>query len=190
MVCQHPGQWLWNPMPRKFDQPRRHKIPRARYRMTNWPEYDAALVWRGHLTVCSPTRSWQCGTRRRADCAAVNRCIPHHDRNRTGASPCAPPAASPDRGCVALDRRPARRSASQRDQHRQPIAEHERVNWQRSSGYCRHSLVETAMYRYKTIVGRRLHPRTLPNQRTEAKTGCNVLNRMTRLGIPISVRIE
>jgi hypothetical protein len=177
-------------MPRKFDQPRRHKIPRARYRMTNWP--DVMRPWSGGDTSPSgsPTRPWQRGTRRRADGAAVSRCIPHHDRNRTGASPCAPPAASPDRGCVALDRRPARRSASQRDQHRQPIAEHERVNWQRSSGYCRHSLVETAMYRYKTIVGRRLHPRTLPNQRTEAKIGCNVLNRMTHLGIPISVRIE
>jgi hypothetical protein len=33
------------------------------------------------------------------------------------------------------------------------------------------------MYRYKTVVGRRLHARTLPNQRTEANIGCNVLNR-------------
>jgi len=56
--------------------------------------------------------------------------------------------------------------------------------WQRSSGYCRRSLVETAMYRYKTIIGRRLHARTLPNQKTEAKIGCNVLNRMTSLGMP------
>jgi hypothetical protein len=51
-------------------------------------------------------------------------------------------------------------------------------------------LVETAMYRYKTIVGRRLHARTLPNQRTEAKIGCNVLNRMTGLGMPASARIR
>ena len=38
-------------MPYKFNQDRRHKIPKARYRVTNWPEYDAALVRRGHLTV-------------------------------------------------------------------------------------------------------------------------------------------
>jgi len=50
-------------------------------------------------------------------------------------------------------------------------------------------LVETAVYRYKTIVVRRLGVRTLPNQRTEAKIGCNALNRMTRLGMPVSVRI-
>jgi hypothetical protein len=38
-------------MPYKFNQGRRHKIPKARYRVTNWPEYDAALIRWGHLTV-------------------------------------------------------------------------------------------------------------------------------------------
>jgi hypothetical protein len=79
---------------------------------------------------------------------------------------------------------------SQRDRHLQAIAEHGRINWQRSSGYGRRSLVETAMYRFKTIIGRRLRARILPNQRTEAKIGCNVLNRMTKLGMPVSVRIK
>jgi len=72
---------------------------------------------------------------------------------------------------------------TQRDKHLETIARHGRIGWQRSSGYCRRSLVETAMYRYKTIIGRRLHARTLPNQKTEAKIGCNVLNRMTSLGM-------
>jgi hypothetical protein len=45
------------------------------------------------------------------------------------------------------------------------------------------------MYRYKTVVGRRLHARTLPNQQTEVKIGYNVLNRMTTLGMPATVRI-
>ncbi len=35
----------------KFNASRRHKIPKASYRVTNWPEYDAALVRRGSLTV-------------------------------------------------------------------------------------------------------------------------------------------
>jgi Transposase DDE domain len=38
-------------MPYKFNESRRHKIPRAKYRVTNWPAYDAALVRRGSLTV-------------------------------------------------------------------------------------------------------------------------------------------
>jgi hypothetical protein len=41
----------WEPMPYKFNESRRHKIPKARYRVTNWPDYDAALVRRGILTV-------------------------------------------------------------------------------------------------------------------------------------------
>ena len=39
------------PMPYKFNEGRRHKFPKARYRVTNWPDYDAALVRRGELTV-------------------------------------------------------------------------------------------------------------------------------------------
>jgi hypothetical protein len=54
----------------------------------------------------------------------------------------------------------------------------------------RRSLVETAMYHYKTVVGRRLRARILPNQRTETKIGCNLLNRMTTLGMPATVRIR
>jgi len=38
-------------MPYKFHENRRHKFPKARYRVTNWPEYDAALVRRGSLTL-------------------------------------------------------------------------------------------------------------------------------------------
>src|SRR5215207_4139728 len=38
-------------MPYKANEARRHKIPKARYRVTNWPEYDRALQHRGSLTV-------------------------------------------------------------------------------------------------------------------------------------------
>jgi hypothetical protein len=43
--------YKWIPMPYKLNESRRHKIPKARYRVTNWPEYDAALVQRGSITV-------------------------------------------------------------------------------------------------------------------------------------------
>jgi hypothetical protein len=84
---------------------------------------------------------------------------------------------------------PTQTTTTQRDRHLVAIAEHGRIAWQRSSGYSRRSLVETAMYRYKTIIGRRLHARILTNQRTEAKIACNVLNRMTWLGMPVTVRV-
>src|ERR1700737_1277785 len=38
-------------MPFKANADRRDKFPRAKYKVTNWPEYDAALVRRGSLTV-------------------------------------------------------------------------------------------------------------------------------------------
>ena len=38
-------------MPYKANEPRRHKIPEARYKIDNWVEYDAALRRRGSLTV-------------------------------------------------------------------------------------------------------------------------------------------
>ena len=38
-------------MPFKANAARRHHIPKQRYRVTNWSEYDAALGQRGSLTV-------------------------------------------------------------------------------------------------------------------------------------------
>src|SRR5829696_2836833 len=78
---------------------------------------------------------------------------------------------------------------SQRDQHIQMIRDKGRLGWQKSVGYGRRSLGETAMFRYKALIGRGLRARTLPAQKTEARVGCAVLNRMTRLGMPVSQRI-
>ncbi|MEO1582855.1 MAG: IS5 family transposase [Pseudomonadota bacterium] len=36
-------------MPNKHNDPRRHHIPRARYKVENWPEYDRGLVQRGDI---------------------------------------------------------------------------------------------------------------------------------------------
>ena len=38
-------------MPFKHNASRRHRIPQARYRVTNWPAYEAGLRRRGDLTV-------------------------------------------------------------------------------------------------------------------------------------------
>ena len=38
-------------VPFKVNQDRRHHIPRARRRVTNWPAYDLSLRQRGSLTV-------------------------------------------------------------------------------------------------------------------------------------------
>jgi len=38
-------------MPSKYNAARRHRIPRGRYRVTNWPAYEAGLRRRGALTL-------------------------------------------------------------------------------------------------------------------------------------------
>jgi hypothetical protein len=38
-------------MPHKFNAARRDKIPRQKYRVTNWTEYNESLRRRGDLTV-------------------------------------------------------------------------------------------------------------------------------------------
>jgi transposase len=319
-------------MPYKFNQSRRDKIPKARYRVTNWPEYDAALVRRGSLTVWlteeavsawhapatgergdqavyadiaietglalrlvlhQPLRQTEGALRSIAALLGVQIRIPDHttfsrrgsglkvlpqrinrneplhllidstgvkiygegewldqkhgvrsrrrwrklhlavdaDTHEIAAVELTPDdvgdvSALPDLldqieqpvGSMTADgaydgdtiydevlqRHPAARviipprstailseaGTTQRDDHLRSIEQHGRLGWQRRSGYGRRSLVETAMYRYKIIIGRRLHARTLPNQRIEAKIGCNVLNRMTSLGMPVSIRVK
>jgi hypothetical protein len=78
---------------------------------------------------------------------------------------------------------------SQRDQHIRMIQAKGRLGWQKAVGYGRRSHAQTAMFRFKAIIGSSLRARTLPAQKTEAKVACSVLNRMTRLDMPTSQRI-
>ena len=38
-------------MPHKYNATRRHRFPKVRYRVTNWPAYEVALTQRGSLTI-------------------------------------------------------------------------------------------------------------------------------------------
>ena len=64
-----------------------------------------------------------------------------------------------------------------------------RLGWQKAVGYGRRSHAETAMFRYKVIIGSSLRAWVLPAQKTEAKVACSVLNRITSLGMPVFRRI-
>ena len=90
---------------------------------------------------------------------------------------------------TAVPSNKAETAPTQRDRHLQVIQEHGRLGWQKAVNYGRRSLGEVAMMRYKTVIGRRLHARTLPTQKTEAAAGCKVINIMTRLGMPVSQRV-
>ncbi len=76
----------------------------------------------------------------------------------------------------------------QRDRHIAAINADGRLKWQVATGYGRRSLVETAIGRYKSIIGRRLRARSFCAQQTEVAIGCTVLNRMLACARPTSVR--
>ena len=76
-----------------------------------------------------------------------------------------------------------------RDEAIRYIRRHGRGKWKRVHGYHRRSLAETALYRFKQLIGRVLRARRLATQRTEARLGCQILNRMTALGMPESVAV-
>lgn len=76
------------------------------------------------------------------------------------------------------------------DRHIQLIQEKGRRGWEKATGYRKRALVETAMFRNKTLIGPTLRARTLAAQQTEAHVACCVINRMTQLGVPISQRVR
>lgn len=80
------------------------------------------------------------------------------------------------------------RPPGQRNRHIAAINSDGRMKWQVSNGYGTRSLVETAIGRYKSIIGRRLRARSLPGQQTEVAIGCAVLNRMLACARPKAVR--
>ena len=61
--------------------------------------------------------------------------------------------------------------------------------WKKASGYPRQSRVENAFFRYKSIIEDGLRARSPAGQGSEVVLGCEILNRMTALGRPVSYRI-
>jgi len=64
-----------------------------------------------------------------------------------------------------------------------------RREWQTRSGYSKRSMVENAIYRYKTIIGGGMKSRTLAGQRVEVQLACKVLDTMAPIGMPDSHRV-
>jgi len=76
-----------------------------------------------------------------------------------------------------------------RDEHLIQIESMGRMFWQKESGYNKRCLVETAMFRYKKIIGPSLYAKNFKSQKTEANIACKILNKMNNLGMPDSYRV-
>ena len=71
-----------------------------------------------------------------------------------------------------------------RDEAIRYIRQHGRTTWKRVHDYHRRSLAETAVYRFKGLMGRFVQARTWENERVEVRLKVKALNRMTQLGMP------
>ncbi|MGI9435351.1 MAG: IS5 family transposase, partial [Geminicoccaceae bacterium] len=76
-----------------------------------------------------------------------------------------------------------------RDRHILDLKAKGRMAWQKAHDYGRHSLVETTLGRYKSIIGDRLHARHDDAQPVELAIGIKILNRMTKLAKPVSDKV-
>jgi len=75
-----------------------------------------------------------------------------------------------------------------RARHVRYIAEKGRMPWQKATGYSRRSLVETAVSRYKPIIGPNLRARSSDSQEGEVAIAIQILNRTIRIAKPTAVR--
>jgi hypothetical protein len=80
-------------------------------------------------------------------------------------------------------------SPTQRDGHIRNAARGRR-GWQAASGYNRRPLVEAQIGRYKRVIGNTLRSHTEEARRAEVAIADHVLNRMSDLGRPKSVRVS
>ncbi len=84
---------------------------------------------------------------------------------------------------------PGNSDHEQRNDHTDFIKVHGRMAWQKKMNYGLRALVELAILRYKTIIGPKLKAWKMPQHKTEAQVSARVINRMTSLGMPKSVKV-
>ena len=86
------------------------------------------------------------------------------------------PIIPPQHNAVIKEEKQEIRPPLPRDEAIRAIKRIGRKAWKEERGYHRRSISETAMARYKRIIGGTLAARTLKRQKVEAKIGCMILN--------------
>ena len=76
--------------------------------------------------------------------------------------------------------------AVERNEAIKRIKETDRATWKKETGYHKRSLVEVAMYRYKTIFTSALQSRKIEYENKEVIFKCKLLNQMAELVMPKS----
>jgi len=77
----------------------------------------------------------------------------------------------------------------QREEAIRSIEEIGRKEWKIQNDYHQRSKSETAMFRYKTIIGNNLSARKFKKQQTEVRIACKILNIFLQASKPVSRKI-
>ena len=91
--------------------------------------------------------------------------------------------------CNAVTDKKKRLHMAQRDEAIEAIKSIGRKEWKIKQGYHHRSKAETAMFRYKTIIGDKLAARKTAHQKTEVAVGCKILNITLQTTKPKSIKI-
>jgi len=99
-----------------------------------------------------------------------------------GAKPCFPPRITAARHQATDESYRLRNHAISQVEY------HSLKHWKKKNNYHRRNLAETAMFRFKQLLGDRVSARTIERQVTEIAIKCFAMNKMTQLGMPVSYK--
>jgi hypothetical protein len=105
----------------------------------------------------------------------------YHQCNERNIVPIIPPPKNAKMSC-------RKTSSLERNKTVQYIKEKGLAAWKYKNDYGRRNRVENTFYRIKTIFGRQFMSRAWKNQEAETNIICHLLNKMTSLGMPSSVK--
>jgi len=182
-------------LPFKLNHDRCRHISRQKHRVINSAAYDAALRQRGSRTgwfTDEAITGWRAAphtTIAEGDPSFTADGGYDQDRVYAGVAKRYPEAAVvvPPR-TTAMPSETAETEPTQRDRHLRNVAKHGRMAWQRASGYTTRARAETAIGRFKQVIGDALRSRTDDRCATEVDIAVHALNRMMELGRPNYVR--
>ena len=163
-----------------------HPTSKTPYRVANWPAYNQALVRRGDVTVWVSSeaiaawparRSGRRGGQRRYSDLAIETALTLRLLSHL-------PLRQAEGFLHALF------GMMRLDLSVPDDTTRSRRRWKKTSGYHRQSRVENTFFRYKSMIGDGLRAPSPAGQGSEVVLGCEILNRMTAVGRPVSYRLD
>jgi hypothetical protein len=98
-----------------------------------------------------------------------------------GAKPCFPPRVN------AIKHKAVDEAWRLRNHAISHVRYHDLEHWKKKNNYHRRSLSETCMFRFKQLLGDKVQARTFERQKTEIGIKCRMINKINKLGMPVTM---